>query len=47
MREAGEATLVRNLVKKLRAKLGDDSQSPTWIFSLRGVGYRMANPREA
>ena len=46
-REAGDATLVRNFVKKLRAKLGDDAQSPTWIFSVRGVGYRMANRREA
>ena len=43
--DAGESTLVRNFVKKLRAKLGDDAQSPTWIFSVRGVGYRMASPR--
>ena len=40
-REPGDATLVRNFVKKLRAKLGEDAQSPTWIFSVRGVGYRM------
>ena len=46
-REKGDANLVRNFVKKLRAKLGDDAQSPTWIFSLRGVGYRMPNPRDA
>ena len=46
-REAGDATLVRNFIKKLRAKLGDDAQSPTWIFSVRGVGYRMPNPRDA
>ena len=45
--EAADATRVRNFVKKLRAKLGEDAQSPTWIFSVRGVGYRMANPREA
>ena len=45
--KAGQVTLLRNLVKKLRAKLGDDAQSPTWIFSLRGVGYRMASPHEA
>ena len=39
--EAADATRVRNFVKKLRAKLGEDAQSPTWIFSVRGVGYRM------
>ena len=43
-REAGDVDLVRNFVKKLRAKLGEDAQSPTWIFNLRGVGYRMARP---
>ena len=46
-REGDDAALVRNFVKKLRAKLGEDAQSPTWIFSVRGVGYRMAGPREA
>ena len=39
--EPGDATLVRNFVKKLRARLGEDAQSPTWIFSVRGVGYRL------
>ena len=38
---------MRNFVRKLRAKLGDDAQSPAWIFSLRGVGYRMPDPRDA
>ena len=33
--------LVRNFVKSLRRKLGDDASKPTWIFSERGVGYRM------
>ena len=36
--------LVRNFVKKLRAKLGDDAARPTWIFNERGVGYRMPRP---
>ena len=36
---------VRNFVKKLRRKLGDDSANPAWIFNVRGVGYRMAKPR--
>ena len=43
-REAGDVDLVRNFVKKLRAKLGEDARSPTWIFNLRGVGYRMPRP---
>ena len=43
-RETGNVDLVRNFVKKLRAKLGEDAQRPTWIFNLRGVGYRMARP---
>ena len=42
-RDTGDMNLVRNFVKKLRAKLGEDAQSPTWIFNLRGVGYRMAS----
>ena len=40
-REAGDVDLVRNFIKKVRAKLGEDAQNPTWIFNLRGVGYRM------
>ena len=36
--------LARAFVKKLRAKLGDDAASPTYIFNERGVGYRMARP---
>ena len=32
---------VRTVVKRLRRKLGDDASEPTWIFSERGVGYRM------
>ncbi len=46
-RETGDVNLVRNFVKKLRAKLGDDAQSPAWIFSVRGVGYRIPNLRDA
>ena len=43
-RGAGDIDLVRNFVRKLRAKLGEDAQNPSWIFNLRGVGYRMARP---
>ena len=44
-RAASDTDLVRNFVKKIRAKLGEDAASPTWIFNVRGVGYRMPNPR--
>jgi len=37
---------VRAFVKQLRAKLGDDAANPTYIFTERGVGYRMAKPVE-
>ena len=35
---------LRNFVKKLRRKLGDDAANPVWLFNERGVGYRMARP---
>ena len=38
---------VRTFVKKLRRKLGDDPAEPVYIFTERGVGYRMAEPGEA
>ncbi len=45
-RETGDVNLVRNFVKKLRAKLGDDASTPTWVLNVRGVGYRMPPPSE-
>ena len=45
-RETTDTQLVRNFVKKLRRKLGDDSARPAWIFNVRGLGYRMARPDE-
>ena len=36
-----DRVLVRTVVRKLRAKLGDDAARPTYIFNERGVGYRM------
>ena len=36
--------LVRVFVKQLRQKLGDDANDPTYIFTERGVGYRMPRP---
>ena len=37
----GEAWLVRNVVKRLRRKLGDNAAAPTYIFTEPRVGYRM------
>jgi len=44
VRAAGDANLVRNVIKKIRAKLGEDAANPVWIFNMRGVGYRMPMP---
>ncbi len=38
----GEGWLLRNVVKKLRRKLGDDAADPRYIFTEPRVGYRMA-----
>ncbi len=40
--ESGNARLVSAFVKRLRSKLGDDAAHPTYIFTERQVGYRMA-----
>ena len=39
---SGDARLVRGVVKRLRRKLGDDGNNPTYIFTEPRVGYRMA-----
>ena len=46
-RRNGGWRVVRAFVKQLRAKLGDDAADPSWIFNVRGVGYRMPRPGEA
>ena len=43
----GEAWLVRNVVKRLRSKLGDDAENPVYIFTEPRVGYRMAKADES
>ena len=43
-KETGNVNLVRNFVKTLRLKLGEDAARPTWIFNVRGVGYLMPKP---
>ncbi len=41
-RDSADARLVRAFVKRLRRKLGDEAARPAYIFTERGVGYRMA-----
>ena len=43
----GGSERLRAFMKKLRRKLGDDASRPTYIFSERGVGYRMARPGQS
>ena len=43
-RGRGDVEPVRNFVRKLRRKLGDDAGEPAWILNERGVGYRMPEP---
>ncbi|GAB3565604.1 response regulator transcription factor [Arthrobacter alkaliphilus] len=33
-------------IGNLRRKLGDDAQNPRWLQTVRGVGYRLAPPRQ-
>ena len=40
-RDSDGSDPVRTFIKRLRRKLGDDASKPTYIFSERGVGYRM------
>ena len=37
----GQRWLLREVVKRLRSKLGDTASNPAYIFLQRGVGYRM------
>ena len=45
--DGADTQAVRNFVKKLRRKLGDDPASPSFILNVRGVGYRMPGIDEA
>ena len=42
----GETWLVRDVVKRLRRKLGDDAETPTFIFTEPRVGYRLGGGGE-
>ena len=37
---------VRNIIARLRRKLGDDARAPTYIFNESRVGYRVAKPEQ-
>ena len=39
--DTADAKLLRSFVKKLRQKLGDDATKPEYLFTERGVGYRL------
>ena len=43
-RNSRDIRLVHAFMKKLRRKLGDNANSPTYIFTVHRVGYRMAKP---
>ncbi len=45
-RESSDTRLVSAFVKRLRQKLGDDATHPTYIFTERHVGYRMAREND-
>ena len=44
--KTGEPWLVRDIVKRIRRKLGDDANDPTYIFTEPRVGYRMASQND-
>ena len=43
---SGDTEPLRAFVKKIRRKLGDDAARPAYIFTERGVGYRMPEPKD-
>jgi DNA-binding response OmpR family regulator len=40
----GDRQLLKQLVHRLRQRIGDDSETPRWIETLPGVGYRLLAP---
>ena len=46
-RDAGNRQTVRNAIRKLRRKLGDDARDPQYILGERGVGCGMSGPEGA
>ena len=45
-RRGASPPAVRAFIKKLRQKLGDDANNPTYILTEPRVGYRMAKPED-
>ena len=45
--KVGEPWLVRDMVRRLRRKLGDDADNPRYIITEPRVGYRMAQGEAA
>ena len=37
--------LVKKYIQRLRHKIGDTADDPTWIASVHGVGYRFIGPK--
>ncbi len=45
--EPGDIESLRGIVRRLRAKLGDDAAAPRYIETIRTVGYRLLAPDPA
>ena len=45
-KSSGDVRPMRTIVSKLRRKLGDDADNPTYIFTEPRVGYRMPRGRD-
>ena len=43
-RGLGDARLVRAIIKRLRRKLGESADDPSYVANVRGVGYRLIRP---
>lgn len=41
LRHSGDSGLVRTIIRRLRAKLGDDAANPRYVFAEPRVGYCM------
>ncbi len=44
---SGNSGLVRTIVNRLRRKLGDNANAPSYIFNEPGVGYRMGRSEQS
>ena len=43
-RGLGDTRLVRAIIKRLRRKLGESADNPSYVANVRGVGYRLIRP---